>query len=138
MNSQAIGFNFENDQHLDLIEKLFDSDDELVTNRKDDSNFQLINNLHTVLTNEKEIYFLCNFVTKLDKSSKRGAILKSIAIGTTKLFNLLIFKTLSKFLIDEIFRIYSLNSSIDEKFETVKKLIEVSFKNFNALQLQTK
>lgn len=76
-------------------------------------------------------------MTKLDKSSKRGAILKSIAIGTTKLFNLLIFKTLSKYLIEEIFKIYSLNSSNDEKFDQVKKLIAVSYKNFNALQLQT-
>jgi hypothetical protein len=135
LNSQAIGFEFEMDQDLALIEKLFEGENvEIMTNRTDDIiSHQVFSDVNTIINSEKEIYFLCFLETKLDKATKRGAILKSIAIGTTKLINLNSFKPLAKFLLEESFKIHTFNIREDEKMSLLKKSIETGYKIFNSI-----
>ncbi len=83
---------------------------------------------------QKEIYFFCYLQTILNKSTKRGAILKSISIGTTKLINLNNFSAIAKFLLEQIFSIH-LNSNISEseKLNYTKILIQNTFDAFNKI-----
>lgn len=83
---------------------------------------------------QKDLYFFCYLQTILNKSTKRGAILKSISIGTSKLINLHNFSALAKSLLDQIFEIH-LNSSIPEndKLSNIKKIIENSYNSFNKI-----
>lgn len=82
---------------------------------------------------EKEIYFICYLETKLDKTTKRGAILKSVSIGTTKLMNLNVFRPILKFLLDEIFKAYTFKINDEEKLNLIKRVCELIYKNFNNL-----
>lgn len=136
LNSQAIGFEFEQEADLASLERLFDNETEIITNRNDDYSMSYLNDVNshnTLINSEKEIYFLCCLETKLDKATKRGAILKSICIGTTKLINLNVFKSLAKYLLDEIFKIHTFNVNNEEKHNLNKKLIELAYKSFNNL-----
>ena len=83
------------------------------------------------MNTENEIYFLCGLETKIDKTVKRGAIMKSIAIGTTKLVNLFVFKTLVRYLLDEVFKISASTPKVEERNQKVKKIFEQAYKAFN-------
>lgn len=124
------------------MEKLFDSGNDIFS----DSNQELQINYYMddysnylnsdSAKNQKEFYFFCYLQTILNKSTKRGAILKSISIGTSKLINLQNFSGLAKCILDQIFTLH-LNMSIPEhdKLPMIKKLIENSYNSFNKIPL---
>lgn len=135
LNSQAIGFEFYDENELSTLEKLFESESvEIMTNKNDDlQSINIFSDFNTLLNSEKEIYFLCYLETRLDKSTKRGAILKSISLGSTKLINLHTLKPVAKYILDEIFKIHTLNASEEDKLFFVRKVIESSFKSVNSI-----
>ena len=137
LNSQAIGFEFLHDSDLALLSSLFaDSKNIKETYPRSEES---IGNSHFTNTSEiinidNDIYFLCSLETKLDKTQKRGAILKSVAVGTMKLINLNSFQSTCRFLLDQSFLIHSMNISPSDKIEKMKKAIEYTYNAFNALK----
>ena len=77
---------------------------------------------------------LCSLQTRVDKSNQRGAVYKSIAVGTTKLINLESFNSLCKYLLREAFKVHEIKKSGKEKIEIMKKVIEDACKSFNSLK----
>ena len=137
LNSQAIGFEFLHESDLALLSSLF-SDSKNIKESYPRSE-ELIGNSHFTNTSEiinidNDIYFLCSLETKLDKTQKRGAILKSVAVGTMKLINLNSFQSTCRFLLDQSFLIHSMNISPNDKIEKMKKAIEYTYNAFNALK----
>ena len=141
LDSKGIGFEFKNVEDALLISNLF----EFTKNRKiikliycnTEEKYcnELIKNSSSIINStNKDIYFLCSLLTKVDKSNQRGAVYKSIAIGTTKLINLESFNSLSKYLLKEAFRIHDLKKSPKEKIDIMRKIIEESYKSFNSLK----
>jgi hypothetical protein len=134
LNSQAIGFEFLHEDGLDTLAKIFENERQEVLTGGDGAAVSKESlDFGNYLNTEKEIYFLCCLETKLDKQTKRGAILKSVSIGTTKLVNLAIFKPLALFLLEEIFKIHTFNINDSEKLGLVKTMIETAYSNFNLL-----
>ena len=138
LDSKGIGFEFKNTEDSQIISNLFD----LTKNRKiikliycnteeNHCNELLKNSSSIINSTNKDIYFLCSLLTKVDKSNQRGAVYKSIAIGTTKLINLESFNSLSKYLLKEAFRIHDLKKTPKEKIDLMRKIIEESHKSFN-------
>lgn len=135
LNSQAIGFEFVSEEEIATLEKLFDNENVEITNNKSDD-IQTTNeaiDLYSFFNQEKELYFICCLETKLDKNTKRGAILKSVAIGTYKLVNLYNFKPLLKFLLEEIFKICTFNIKNEEKINLITKTIDLLYKSVNSI-----
>ena len=134
-NSQAIGFDLESEAEMNLLEKLFDSNNiEVLTDRGLDKNsMSVFADSEGLINSENEVYFICYSETKLDKSTKRGAILKSVAFGSSKLINLNIFRPVLTSLLEEIFKIHSFNVKEEEKLSLIKKSIEVIYKNINSI-----
>jgi hypothetical protein len=142
LHSQAIGFEFEGEESLIQINKIFEEMEYTQTIVKKTPSTEKDKKLNGELfdcidysksyNSEGEIYFLCVLETKLDKSTKRGAILKSLSIGTRKLINLMIFQPLGKKILEEIFKIHTFNIGIVEKMDLVKKLVELAYKGFNS------
>ena len=141
LDSKGIGFEFKNTEDSQIISNLFD----LTKNRKiikliycnteeNHCNELLKNSSSIINSTNKDIYFLCSLLTKVDKSNQRGAVYKSIAIGTTKLINLESFNSLSKYLLKEAFRIHDLKKTPKEKIDLMRKIIEESHKSFNSLK----
>jgi len=140
VNSQAIGIEFEVSDAI-LLEKLFENENEIFTNpiKENSVNYYLddySNYLNENSKEQKDLYFLCYLKTVLNKSTKRGAILKSISIGTSKLINLHNFSSIAEKLLEEIFQIH-LNNSIAEKdkINHIKRLIELCYDNYNKIPL---
>jgi hypothetical protein len=136
LNSQAIGFEFLNEECLDFLTKVFENEQlDVMTNKNDEFLRQVDLDSTAYVNSEKEIYFICCLETKLDKDTKRGAILKSISIGTTKLVNLNVFKPVALFLLEEIFKIHTFNVKDNEKLALARSLIESAFNSFNELDI---
>ena len=139
-SNQAIGFEFKEDNDLSTINDLFNDSnnlkeifcesDEIFYNNLFKNNTKIINK------NEDDIYFLCMTGTKLDKETKRGAILKSIAVGTTKLINLNSFKSSCKYLLDQSFNVHYFKIKNDEKIRVMRKVITDVFNAFNSLKFK--
>jgi hypothetical protein len=108
---------------------------EIMTTKNDQVLNQLNSDCSFLLNLEKEIYFICCLETKLDKQTKRGAILKSVSIGTTKLVDLDIFRPVALYLLEEIFKIHTFNIKDNEKIGLIKNLIKDAYKSFNGLSL---
>jgi hypothetical protein len=107
-----------------------------MTNKNDQFLSQISNDSSALMNSEKEIYFICCLETKLDKQTKRGAILKSVSVGTTRLVNLDIFRPLALYLLEEIFKIHTFNIKDNEKLGLVRGLIEEAYKSFNELGVE--
>jgi len=139
-NNQAIGFEFKDEKDLSLINDLFkDSNNlkEIYCNSDENfSNNLFKNNTNIINKNGDNIYFLCMAGTKLDKKIKRGAILKSIAVGTTKLINLNSFKSSCKYLLDQSFNIHYFTVKNEEKINIIRKVITDVFNAFNSLKFK--
>ena len=137
LNNKAIGFEFISEDDLSIISELFNDNENIkkiyCTTEEYYTN-NLFKNSTNIINKDNDIYFLCLAQTKLDKSSKRGAILKSIAIGTTKLINLNSFKTSCEYLIDQAFKIHNFNITSEEKIEKMRIEIEKIYNNFNSLK----
>jgi hypothetical protein len=117
---------------LEFLSKVFESESlDILTTKTDDLNIES----NQLLNSEKEIYFICCLETKLDKQTKRGAILKSLSIGTTRLINLEIFKPVALYLLEEIFKIHTFNIKEPEKLDLIKNLIEEAYKSFNEINI---
>ena len=120
LNNKSIGFEFISEDDLSIISDLFNDKEKIkkiYCKTEEYYTNNLFKNSTNIINKDNDIYFLCLAQTKLDKSSKRGAILKSIAIGTTKLINLNSFKSSCEYLIEQAFNIHNLNISPEEKTE---------------------
>lgn len=141
LNSEAIGIEFE-DSDAGLLEKLFENDNQVFPHytKENTANYYLddySNFLNAEISKgQKDLYFLCYLKTVLNKSTKRGAILKSIAIGTSKLVNLHNFSSIAENLLEQIFDVHLNNSMVDpEKMVHIKKLIECCYENYNKIPI---
>ena len=138
LNSQGIGFEFKNNDDASILNSLFEDKKnikEIYCETEENYCNELIKNSSSIINNtNKDIYFLCSLQTKVDKSNQRGAVYKSIAVGTTKLINLESFYSLSKYLLEEAFKVHEIKKSSKEKIDTMKKIIEDAFKSFNSLK----
>ena len=141
LDSKGIGFEFKNAEDSQLISNLFEKTKNkrniklIYCNTEETHCNELIKNSSSIINStNKDIYFLCSLLTKVDKSNQRGAVYKSIAIGTTKLINLESFNSLSKYLLREAFRIHELKKGAKEKIDIMRKTIEESYKSFNSLK----
>ena len=138
LDSKGIGFEFKNNEDTLLINSLFEDKKnikEIYCETEENHCNELIKNTSSIINNtNKDIYFLCQLQTKADKKNKRGAVYKSIAIGTTKLINLKSFNSLSDYLLKESFKVHEMKKSGKEKIEIIRKIIEDSFKSFNSLK----
>lgn len=137
LNCQGIGFEFVNEGDLSKLTSLF-GDTANIKERYAKSEETAANSAFSstsdIINRDEDIYFLCTNETKLDKTQKRGAILKSIAIGTTKLVNLASFSSACKYLLEHSFSIHSMNITPGDKIEHMRKTIEITYKAFNALK----
>ena len=141
LDSKGIGFEFKNIEDSLIISSLFENSKNrkkfklIYCNTEETHCNELIKNSSSIINSTyRDIYFLCSLLTKVDKSNQRGAVYKSIAIGTTKLINLESFNSLSKYLLTEAFRIHDLKKSPKEKIDLMKKAIEECYKSFNSLK----
>ena len=137
LDSKAIGFEFISHDDLSILEELFNDTKnikEIFSKNDEIESNNLFKNSTNIINYDKDIYFLCSAQTKLDKSTKRGAILKSIAVGTTKLINLNCFKETCEYLIEQAFKIHNYSVGQDEKIEIMKNVIEKTYKSFNSLK----
>ena len=141
LDSKGIGFEFKHVEDSQIISSLFDYSKNkkniklIYCNTEETHCNELIKNSSSIINStNRDIYFLCSLLTKVDKSNQRGAVYKSIAIGTTKLVNLESFNSLSKYLLKEAFRIHDLKKNPKEKIELMRKTIEESYKSFNSLK----
>ena len=141
LDSKGIGFEFKHVEDSQIISSLFDYSKNkkniklIYCNTEETHCNELIKNSSSIINStNRDIYFLCSLLTKVDKSNQRGAVYKSIAIGTTKLVNLESFNSLSKYLLKEAFRIHDLKKNQKEKIELMRKTIEESYKSFNSLK----
>jgi len=141
VNSQAIGIEFE-ESDANILEKLFENDNEILINSiKENSVNYYLDDYSNYLNAEnskgqKDLYFLCYLKTVLNKSTKRGAILKSISIGTSKLINLHNFSSIAENLLEQIFTIHLDNGIPDsDKLKYIKVLIETCYDNYNIIPL---
>ena len=134
-NSQTVGLEFSNEEELNTLEKMLNSSNEILSGTCEEINTYLNDNesYNKLFNSEKEIYFICYLETKLDKSTKRGAILKSISIGTTRLMNLNNFRPLAKYLLEEIFKIHTFNVNDEEKANLIRSMIEYTYNNVNKI-----
>ncbi len=141
LNSQAIGIEFEESDAI-ILEKLFESENEIFANpvKENSVNYYIDDYSNYLNENSKEqtdLYFLCYLKTVLNKSTKRGAILKSISIGTSKLINLHNFSSIAENLLEQIFGIHLNNSIADsDKLNHIKRLIEVCYENYNKIPIE--
>ena len=143
LDSKGIGFEFKNIEDALIISSLFDSSKNknkkniklIYCNTEETHCNELIKNSSSIINSTyRDIYFLCSLLTKVDKSNQRGAVYRSIAIGTTKLINLDSFNSLSKYLLKEAFRIHDLKKGPKEKIDLMRKAVEESYKSFNSLK----
>ena len=137
LDSKAIGFEFISSDDLSKLEELFNDSKnikEIFSKKEEIESNNLFKNSTNIINYDKDIYFLCSAQTKLDKSTKRGAILKSIAVGTTNLINLNCFRNTCEYLIEKAFEIHNYSVSQEEKIVIMKKIIEQTYKSFNSLK----
>ena len=141
LDSKGIGFEFKSVEDSQIISSLFDNSKNkknyklIYCNTEENHCNELIKNSSSIINStNRDIYFLCSLLTKVDKSNIRGALYKSIAIGTTKLINLDSFNALSKYLLKEAFRIHDLKKNSKEKIDLMRKVIEDCYKSFNTLK----
>ena len=137
LDSKAIGFEFISPDDLSILEELFNDTKnikEIFSKNEEIESNNLFKNSTNIINYDRDIYFICSAQTKLDKSTKRGAILKSIAVGTTKLINLNCFKETCEYLIEQAFKIHNYSVGQDEKIEIMKNVIEKTYKSFNSLK----
>ena len=137
LDSKAIGFEFISSDDLSKLEELFNDSKnikEIYSKNDEIESNNLFKNSTNIINYDKDIYFLCSAQTKLDKSTKRGAILKSIAVGTTKLINLNCFRKTCEYLIEQAFKIHNYSVGQEEKIEIMKNVIEQTYKSFNSLK----
>ena len=137
LDSKAIGFEFISHDDLSILEELFNDTKnikEIFSKNEEMESNNLFKNSTNIINYDRDIYFICSAQTKLDKSTKRGAILKSIAVGTTKLINLNCFKETCEYLIEQAFKIHNYSVGQDEKIEIMKNVIEKTYKSFNSLK----
>ena len=138
LDSRGIGFEFNNNEDTLIINSLFEDKKnikEIYCETEENHCNELIKNTSSIINNtNKDIYFLCSLQTRVDKSNQRGAVYKSIAVGTTKLINLDSFNSLSKYLLREAFKVHEIKKSGKEKIEIMRKIIEDAFKSFNSLK----
>ena len=138
LDSKGIGFEFKNNEDALIINSLFEDKKnikEIYCETEENHCNELIKNTSSIINNtNKDIYFLCSLQTKVDKSNQRGAVYKSIAVGTTKLINLESFKSLSIYLLEEAFKVHEIKSSGKEKIEIIRRIIKDAFNSFNSLK----
>ena len=138
LDSRGIGFEFKNNEDTLIINSLFEDKKnlkEIYCETEENHCNELIKNTSSIINNtNKDIYFLCSLQTKVDKTNQRGAVYKSIAVGTTKLINLESFSSLCAYLLKEAFIIHEKNKSGKEKIELMRKTIEDAYKSFNLLK----
>jgi hypothetical protein len=138
LDSQGIGFEFKNNEDATLINSLFEDKKnikEIYCETEEKYCNELIKNTSSIINNtNKDIYFLCSLQTRLDKTIQRGAIYKSIAVGTTRLINLESFYSLSIYLLGKAFYVHDLKKTGKEKIEKMRIIIEEAFKSFNSLK----
>ena len=138
LDSKGIGFEFKNNEDALVINSLFEDKKnikEIYCETEENHCNELFKNTSSIINNtNKDIYFLCSLQTKVDKSNQRGAVYKSIAVGTTKLINLDSFNSLSKYLLREAFKVHEIKKSGKEKIEIMRRIIEDAFKSFNSLK----
>ena len=136
LNSQAIGFEMEDEKELNEINDLFNDKNikEIYSQTEETKSRKLFTNTTDIINHDKDIYFLCSLENKRDKSTKRGAIVKSVAVGTTKLINLNSFSSTCKYLLQQSFIIHGYSVSPGEKVEIMKKVIESTYNAFNSLK----
>ena len=138
LDSRGIGFEFKNNEYTLIINSLFEDKKnlkEIYCETEENHCNELIKNTSSIINNtNKDIYFLCSLQTRVDKSNQRGAVYKSIAVGTTKLINLDSFNSLSKYLLREAFKVHEIKKSGKEKIEIMRKIIDDAFKSFNSLK----
>ena len=138
LDSKGIGFEFKNNEDALVINSLFEDKKnikEIYCETEENHCNELIKNTSSIINNtNKDIYFLCSLQTRVDKSNQRGAVYKSIAVGTTKLINLDSFNSLSKYLLREAFKVHEIKKSGKEKIEIMRKIIEDAFRSFNSLK----
>lgn len=139
LTSDNIGLEFVSIDDLNSLENTINNNNnDVIIGTNDDffnSYIKDIENYDKLYNSEKEIYFLCFLETKLDKTTKRGAVLKSVSIGTTKLINLYNLRPIAKFLLDEIFKIYTFNVNENEKQSLIKSHIESTYSSVNEIDL---
>ena len=141
INSQCIGFKFKNVEDVLLLYELFQQYKDFpvaYAKCEEDSLQSYLSDSSSIINNcNNNIYFLCCSQTKLDKSATRGAIWKSIAIGTTKLINLMSFESTVQYLLDKAFLIHQMkNKTQKDKNEIMLKVIENTYNAFNNLKYQ--
>ncbi len=141
LNSEAIGIEFE-EGDTNVLDKVFENDNDIFMNliKENSVNYHLddySNYLNAENSKgQKDLYFLCFLKTILNKSTKRGAILKSIAIGTSKLMNLHNFSAVAENLLEQIFKVHLDNIIPDsDKLKHIKFLIEDCYENFNKIPM---
>ena len=138
LDSRGIGFEFKNNEDAAIINSLFEDKKnikEIYCETEEKYCNDLVKNTSSIINNtNKDIYFLCSLQTKVDKSIQRGAVYKSIAVGTTKLINLESFYSLSIYLLGKAFSVHDLKKTGKEKNEIMRTIIEEAFKSFNALK----
>ena len=137
LDSKAIGFEFISPDDLSILEELFNDTKnikEIFSKNEEIESNNLFKNSTNIINYDRDIYFICSAQTKLDKSTKRGAILKSIAVGTTKLINLNCFRKTCEYLIEQAFKIHNYSVGQEEKIEIMKNVIEKTYKSFNSLK----
>ena len=138
LDSKGIGLEFKNNEDTLVINSLFEDKKnikEIYCETEEKHCNELIKNSSSIINNtNQDIYFLCSLQTRVDKSNQRGAVYKSIAVGTTKLINLESFNSLCKYLLREAFKVHEIKKSGKEKIEIMKKVIEDACKSFNSLK----
>ena len=136
VDSKAIGFEFISSDDLLKFEELFNDPNlkEIYCSTEENHTNNLFKNSTNIINKDKDIYFLCLAQTKLDKSTKRGAILKSIAVGTTKLINLNCFQNTCEYLIGRAFEIHNSSLSPNEKIKKMREDIRKTLEAFNNLK----
>ena len=136
VDSKAIGFEFISSDDLLKFEELFNDPNlkEIYCSTEENHTNNLFKNSTNIINKDKDIYFLCLAQTILDKSTKRGAILKSIAVGTTKLINLNCFQNTCEYLIGRAFEIHNSSLSPNEKIKKMREDIRKTLEAFNNLK----
>ena len=119
LDSKGIGFEFKNNEDALIINSLFEDKKnikEIYCETEENHCNELIKNSSSIINNtNKDIYFLCSLQTRVDKTNQRGAVYKSIAVGTTKLINLESFNSLSKYLLIEAFKVHEIKKNRKRK-----------------------